>query len=168
MTRKIPDFRASKRLAVLLLEDDAGCRYSFPLLWRSQNLEVIVTDDGFEALGICQDTNQAIGAVVADIFMSKMRGDEFAERLALVRPDLPVIFISGTPEDELIARGILTGAELFFQKPIVTTDLVEKLAELLGIELPKPRKRHARPAESQVREPLTITDFTARWKQEGE
>jgi len=167
VNRKFPDVRAPQRLAVLLLEDDAGCRYSFPLLWSSQNLKVIVTDDGGEGLEICQDETQAIGAVVVDIFMTKMRGDEFAERLALIRPDLPVIFISGLPEEELIARGILTGAELFFQKPIVTPHLVEKLAELLGIELPKRRKRHAQPAEPQPREPLTVEGFTAGCEREN-
>src|SRR5258708_6138641 len=111
LAKMIPDNRGPRRPTVLLLEDDAGCRYSFPLLWSSQNLEVVVTDDGYEALQMCQDRNQAIGAVVVDIYMNKMRGDEFAERLALVRPDLPIIFISGTPEEELIARSILTGNE---------------------------------------------------------
>ncbi len=160
MTKQISDDRAPRQPAVLLLEDDAACRYSLPLLWSSQNLEVIVTDDGDEALGMCQDPNRAIGAVVADIFMNKMRGDEFAERLALVRPDLPVIFISGLPEDELIARGILTGGELFFQKPIVTTGLVEILANLVGIELPKPRKRIKQTPDAQVHESLMINDVT--------
>jgi FixJ family two-component response regulator len=162
----MPDNRAPRRPAVLLLEDDAGCRYSLPLLWTSQNLEVIVTDDGEEGLRLCQDRSHAIGAVVADIYMNKMRGDEFAERLALVRPELPVIFISGTPEDELIARGILTGDEIFFGKPIVTRALIEKLAELLGIELPKPRKRLDQPPESQFREPLTINKVTTEGKRE--
>jgi FixJ family two-component response regulator len=161
VTKQISDDRAPRRPAVLLLEDDAACRYSLPLLWSSQNLEVIVTDDGHEALAMCQDANHAIGAAVVDIFMNKMRGDEFAERLALVRPDLPVIFISGLPEDELITRGILSGAEPFFQKPIVTTGLVEILANLLGIELPKSRKRLDRRSNSQVREPLTTNEFTS-------
>jgi FixJ family two-component response regulator len=159
VTKQISDDRALRPPSVLLLEDDAACRYSLPLLWRSQNLEVIVTDDGDEALAMCQDQNHAIGAVVVDIFMTKMRGDEFAERLALVRPDLPVIFISGLPEDELISRGILTGDELFFQKPIVTTGLVEILASLLGIELPKRRKRLEHPPGAQLHESLTIKDF---------
>jgi FixJ family two-component response regulator len=166
VTKQIPDDRAPRRPAVLLLEDDAACRYSLPLLWSSQNLDVIVTDDGDEALAMCQDPNHSIGAVVVDIFMTKMRGDEFAERLAFVRPDLPVIFISGLPEDELITRGILTGTELFFQKPIVTTGLVEKLANLLGIELPKSRKRLERPPDAQVHEPLAINEFTREGHQE--
>jgi CheY-like chemotaxis protein len=132
-----------------------------PLFWNSQNIETMATDDGDEALELCEDRNHPIGAVVVDIFMNKMRGDEFAERLALVRPELPVIFISGTPEEELITRGILTGNELFFQKPIVTTGLVEKLAALLGIELPKPRKRLYQAPHPQVCEPLAINEFTA-------
>jgi two-component system cell cycle sensor histidine kinase/response regulator CckA len=167
VTKQISDDRAPRRPAVLLLEDDAACRYSLPLLWRSQNLEVIVTDDGDEALAMCQDRNHAIGAVVVDIFMSKMRGDEFAERLALLRPDLPVIFISGLPEDELIARGILMGTEVFFQKPIVTTVLVETLANLLGIELPKRRRRLDQPPDARVHESLTINEFTGELEREG-
>ena len=72
-----------------------------------------------------------INLVVTDVVMPGMDGPELARRLTQLRPGVPVLFMSGYTDDEVIRRGLLDASEPFLQKPFGPEALIERVAELL-------------------------------------
>lgn len=121
---------------VLVVEDDYGCRDSTRKWLLNFGFNVVEAASGDEALSLVQGTKETIEVAIVDMGMSEMWGDEFALRLAIISPETKVIFVSGHSEDFLRMNGSLTGNEIFFAKPFSSKLLLEKIREMLGIEVP--------------------------------
>jgi len=63
--------------------------------------------------------------------MPRVGGRELAERLALLRPGVRIIFMSGYAEESALPD-VLAGATAFIQKPFRPEVLLAKLRELLA------------------------------------
>ena len=72
-----------------------------------------------------------IDLVVTDVVMPNLSGRELGERLAELRPGLPVLFISGYTDDDVIRRGLLTPGSPFLQKPFEPDALARKVRQVL-------------------------------------
>lgn len=73
-----------------------------------------------------------IDAIVTDVIMPVMGGRELRERVAELRPNIPVLFISAYTGEEVIRRGLMEQGAPFLQKPFTPEALASKLRELLG------------------------------------
>ena len=60
-----------------------------------------------------------------------MGGREFADQLTRTRPGLPVLFMSGYTNDEIMRRGLLEPAAPFLAKPFSPETLAAKVREVL-------------------------------------
>lgn len=67
----------------------------------------------------------------ADVVMPRMGGRELAERLAELRPETRVIFISGYTDDAIVRHGIMAKDIAFLQKPFTHESLARKVCEVL-------------------------------------
>ena len=119
---------------VLLVEDDSAVRWSMTMGLVTQGLKVLEAVNGEQALQICETHPEPIDVVVTDIILPQMWGHELGRVLAVIRPDLPVVYVSGHSEEYLTNRGILTGIEHFLPKPFPSALLVAKLKTLLQRE----------------------------------
>ena len=63
--------------------------------------------------------------------MPRMGGREFADQLARIRPGLPVVFMSGYTDDEIMRRGLLEPGAPFLAKPFSPETLAAKVREVL-------------------------------------
>jgi FixJ family two-component response regulator len=70
-------------------------------------------------------------AIVADIHMPGMSGIELLERLAPILNSLPVVVMTGQPEDTWRDRALQAGAAGFVQKPFPPKGLLALLAETI-------------------------------------
>ena len=85
------------RKAALAVDDD---RVFVELLWEilRHRYDVIVAFDGLEAIEAYLRWRERIHLIVTGLVMPVMRGDEFAERVRRVDPDVPIIVVSGCYE----------------------------------------------------------------------
>ncbi len=81
---------------VLLAEDEPLIACSFADLLEAEGYEVDLASDGAEALGVAQGIGDALGALVTDLRMPRMRGEDLIRALRAERPGLPVVVVTGS------------------------------------------------------------------------
>ena len=86
--------------------------------------------DGAEASRMLQAHGEPVDAVVTGLVMPHMNGRELSEHLAALKPGLPVLFMSGYTNDEMIRRDLLAPEASFIQKPSDVEELAAKLRAL--------------------------------------
>jgi len=65
--------------------------------------------------------------------MPGMKGTELAAELARTRPETPVLYISGYTDGALAQEQIRENPSIFLAKPFSPPDLVDRVAELVGL-----------------------------------
>jgi FixJ family two-component response regulator len=63
--------------------------------------------------------------------MPGMSGRSLSDRLATLRPEIKVLFMSGYTDDAIVHHGVLEGGTAFIQKPFAPEDLVRKVRNVL-------------------------------------
>ncbi|MFN2564473.1 MAG: ATP-binding protein [Gemmatimonadaceae bacterium] len=116
---------------ILLVEDEPALRSLARKILVSRGYTVLEARAGAEALAVCERAEQPIDLVVTDAVMPGMSGRELAERLAIVRPGLRVLIMSGYTDDDMLRRGILDPRMAFLQKPFTPDALAKKVREVL-------------------------------------
>jgi two-component system, cell cycle sensor histidine kinase and response regulator CckA len=116
---------------VLVVEDDPLVRAVIVRELAAQGYRVAEAPDGEAALERIAEARDPIDIVVTDLAMPRMDGRELAARVSVVRPGLPVLFISGHP-DEGTRRAMAEGEEPYLQKPFTAEELLGRVAEMLG------------------------------------
>ncbi|HKQ57008.1 MAG TPA: response regulator [Candidatus Eisenbacteria bacterium] len=116
---------------VLLVEDEESIRRVLRQSLELHGYAVLEAGDGTEAVSICERRDQAIDLLVTDVVMPLMSGPELAQRLTMVRPNLPVLFISGYTDRALVHQGLRAANTAFLQKPFTPDVLARKVREIL-------------------------------------
>jgi len=115
---------------VLVADDEADVRESLQRTLERYGYRVITAADADAALAIAEELRSEIDVVVTDVVMPSMSGFELARRLTSIAPDLPVVYISGYP-DEAIVEAPLPGP-VFLPKPFTPPLLARTIREALG------------------------------------
>jgi two-component system, cell cycle sensor histidine kinase and response regulator CckA len=126
----LPSATRSSRI-ILLVEDEEPVRLFAKAALEEQGYRVLEAGHGWEALMRLSEFDGAINLVIADVMMPEMGGSELARRLAVERPGLPILFLSGYTDDEMTLRG-LGPPSAFVQKPFTPDVLARRVRELLG------------------------------------
>jgi two-component system, cell cycle sensor histidine kinase and response regulator CckA len=116
---------------ILLVEDEEPVRRFARAALEEQGYRVLEAGHGWEALMRLAEFDGAVSLVIADVMMPEMGGSELARRLAVERPGLPILFLSGYTDDEITLRG-LGPASAFVQKPFTPGALAERVREVIG------------------------------------
>lgn len=92
--------------------------------------EVVVEDDGEKAVELFRRDPERFDLIISDLMMLGMTGDEMSEKIHLIRADVPIVVITGTPGN--ITRHRTEGAGIcrVLQKPLTKTELHQALREI--------------------------------------
>jgi two-component system cell cycle sensor histidine kinase/response regulator CckA len=117
---------------ILLAEDEEIVRQLMREVLKSNGYEVLEAANGVEALLLCERHRGPIHLMITDVVMPEISGRELTERLARLRPEMKVLFMSGYMDDKIIHHGILDSDIPFLQKPFTPYTLALKVREVLG------------------------------------
>jgi signal transduction histidine kinase/CheY-like chemotaxis protein/CHASE3 domain sensor protein len=116
---------------ILLVEDDPALRSLAERILRSYGYTVLVASTGPRALSLVTERSEPIDLIATDVVMPDMSGNALVEEVHGVRPGIPVLFMSGYTDDEVVRRGLRDGRAAFLQKPFTPEQLAFKVRQVL-------------------------------------
>jgi len=118
--------------AVLVVDDDKQLASALQWILKDENYLVDVAFDGEEAL--LKVRVHEYDAVICDVMMPRLRGDEFFLRALQIRPDIGdrFIFITGFAADPKINRFLKQNDVKYLVKPFPVDGLIGCVKELLA------------------------------------
>ncbi len=102
---------------ILVVEDEAPVRLVVRRMLERLGYAVLDAESARDALHLAETATQPIDLVLTDVVMPGQSGRAFAEQLALARPELRVLYMSGYTDDEILRRGLAEPGATFLEKP---------------------------------------------------
>jgi PAS domain S-box-containing protein len=126
---------ASRHATVLIVDDEAGVRAMMRRALTEAGFVVVEAADGDEAIDLLRGRAEAPDAVITDVVMERMDGKELARRIAEEFPGMPVLFMSGSTDQDIAHPDSRDQDHPFMQKPFSAIDLVHGVRALIGERL---------------------------------
>ena len=101
---------------VLVIDDERSIRNTLKEILEYEKFKVDAAEDGLAGINKIKENN--FDLVFCDIKMPKMDGMEVLQQIQELKPDLPVVMISGHGNIETAVEAIKQGAFDFIEKPI--------------------------------------------------
>ncbi len=102
---------------ILLVEDEVAVMEMAQEALGQLGYVVLAASTPNEALKMAGDYRSSIDLLVTDVIMPEMNGRLLAEQIALQRPTIKVLYISGYPADLIAHRGVLAADSDLLSKP---------------------------------------------------
>lgn len=116
---------------IAVVDDDALVRGSMTRLLRSMGYEAVAFDSAEQFLAA---TLADFACLISDMQMPGLNGLGLQRRLAVARPELPIIFMTAFPDAQTRERALAAGARCYLEKPCSADDLSQCLHAILGGE----------------------------------
>jgi len=123
---------AKEAVKILIIDDSNTIRRSAEMFLRQAGYDVVLAEDGFDALSKIRDHNP--GIIFVDVMMPRLDG---YQTCALIKQNpsyksTPVIMLSS--KDGLFdrARGRLAGSDRYLTKPFNKEDLIRTVLDYTG------------------------------------
>jgi CheY-like chemotaxis protein len=117
---------------VLLADDEETIRNLGRRMLERWGFEVVVAEDGREAVEKFQAHKDTIALVILDLTMPHLDGEACYRQLRQIRPDVRVILSSGYNEQDVVNRFAGKGLAGFVQKPYTSDELLAKMRTALS------------------------------------
>lgn len=117
----------TENLLILVVDDEEMIRIVTSDILRALGYQVILCNDGREAIECYLEKGETIDLVILDLMMPEIDGFETFARLKKINPDVKVILSSGYSLDGQIQELLDQGALDFIQKPFKVSQLTQSL-----------------------------------------
>src|SRR5215203_1243358 len=131
---------------VLVVDDDTALleALSETLRLRMEQAQIETCDSAASALERISETDH--DAIVVDIKMPGMDGLELLAEIRKLRPDVPVLLITGHGEHDLAIEALRGGAHDYIQKPIDRDYFIASLSHAIQLHRLKHQVREEKAA----------------------
>ena len=129
--RPSPAEQARGSETLLLVEDEEVVRRLARIALVKRGYRVLEAATGAGALQLSEREQRPIAMLITDVVMPGMTGPELARQLALVRPHIRVLYMSGYTERVLAQQGALPPGSAYLDKPFTLDALARKVRQLL-------------------------------------
>jgi CheY-like chemotaxis protein len=118
---------------ILIVDDEVNNREILRDLLEDDGFKVLLAEDGHDGL---RKSTQGVGAILMDVLMPQMDGLTTCRRLNAneTTRNIPVIFLSACPEEQIQQAAFRVGAYDFLHKPVRASELRAKLGAVTQID----------------------------------
>jgi len=118
-------------IRLILIEDDGGVRDYFKSVVSRMGYELLTAGNGADGLALVE--KEAVDVIMSDLNMpGEPNGMALIRRIREVRPDTPLIVVSGYPTRERLDECKALGIDDFLTKPFEMTFFSSVIARLLA------------------------------------
>ena len=114
---------------ILLAEDDLDFGSILQQYLQLHSFQVTWAKNGVEAFEIFQKNNFEI--CVLDVKMPKLDGFSLAEKIIVLQPETPFVFLTARNQKEDKIKGLRLGADDYIVKPFEVDELILRLQNIL-------------------------------------
>jgi len=118
---------------LLIADDEPNIVISLEYLLKREGYRVLVARDGQEALDTIVREHPDL--VLLDVMMPHKTGFEVCQAVR-TSPGVeatPILMLTARGRETDVAKGLALGANAYMTKPFSTRELVQKVAEMLGV-----------------------------------
>jgi two-component system cell cycle sensor histidine kinase/response regulator CckA len=123
---------ARTHVRVLIIDDDEHVRALAHRVLQRLSYDSVAVADGVEALELLRADATQVDAVLLDMTMPRMNGEDTLRGIRALAPWLPVILMSGHDEREVTPRLLEHGLGGYLQKPFTVDALASMFARVVG------------------------------------
>lgn len=121
---------------ILIVEDEQAIQGFVEDILNEGGFGVASLSSGEEALTLLLADRAKYRVLVADVTLAgRLNGWQVAKRAREIKPDLPVVYITGIPADEWASRGVPNS--ILLSKPFAPAQLVTAVSQLLNAGAPR-------------------------------
>jgi PAS domain S-box-containing protein len=120
-----------KNERILIIDDELPVLSMMQQRLRKMGYRVVTRADSIEALRTFRAEPTQFDLVITDHTMPSMLGAELAERVGDLRPDLPVVLMTGLNQPPNLSESPYAARRAVFQKPIDFVELSHRLRKFL-------------------------------------
>ncbi|HBA86125.1 MAG TPA: hypothetical protein DCZ95_18730 [Verrucomicrobia bacterium] len=121
---------------VLVVDDEDSVRSVTKMMLEKAGFKVLTASDGREGVDVFTQNSDKISAVLLDMTMPHMDGNEAFQEMRRIRADIPVILSSGYNEQDAIMHFAADGLAGFIQKPFQMKGLLDVFQAVLSPKAP--------------------------------
>jgi two-component system cell cycle sensor histidine kinase/response regulator CckA len=107
---------------ILVVEDDAGVRRFASRVLEAAGYSVLTASHGAAAVEVARDV--PLQMLLTDVVMPGFSGRYVAARVAAIQPGIPVLYMSGHAEKDIVHDGVLEPGLHFLAKPFTSEGLL--------------------------------------------
>jgi len=120
-----------REATILILEDDQMVRDLAAAILRQHGYTVLEAENVDHALFYAERHDGPIHLLLSDVVMPNTKGPEAYRGIAVVRPDIKVLYMSGYTDDAVVRYGIIEEGYNYIEKPFTMNRLLEKVNKAL-------------------------------------
>jgi DNA-binding NtrC family response regulator len=114
---------------ILAVDDDPAVLQFIGAALDHAGYRVLLADGGWKALELYQRHGEPVHLLLADVVMPDLTGPVVAERLRALQPDLPVLFISGHHDADMLQRFVTSRGFALLPKPFTVEALLRGVGQ---------------------------------------
>jgi DNA-binding NtrC family response regulator len=115
---------------ILIVDDEPAVCHLLQRILGNAEYATVAVQCASEATRLVEDRNVRIDLVLADINMPGTNGLDLHAAILRERPQLPVVFVTGVPENSVV-RAAMDEKLLFLQKPLTGAELLKHVRSAL-------------------------------------
>ena len=125
---------------ILIVDDEVFFREAIDEILRDADFETILAEDGEGALAAAVDPS--VGVVVLDVRLPDMDGIQVLASIREMRPELSIIMLSASSDQEIVLEALRLGASDYLAKPLHDEELTLAVGRAVdGFEANAGRRR---------------------------
>jgi two-component system cell cycle sensor histidine kinase/response regulator CckA len=121
-----------RRGIILVVEDEPAVRRLVRTVLEEGGYRIREAANGREALEYLERSAAQVDLILTDVVMPDITGPELVARLDPLEHPMPVLFMSGYADTQLLSRGVNQGTIGVLRKPFTSEQLTTRVAEVIA------------------------------------
>lgn len=117
---------------ILVVDDEASMRALMQTVLESHQYKVLTAVDGAHGIAAFVEYSADIDLVITDLMMPRMDGNALVASLRQIRPEVPIVAVSGLVQDRNVLPDTEEAIQVFLKKPFDAHELLAALKEVLA------------------------------------